>query len=364
MHRIKIVFAGLLALSVLAIAATAQASRFDANVGAVYVLANGTAGNQVIAYDRSAGGFLVPAGSVSTGGSGTGALLGDQGSLVLSDDGHLLFAVNAGSASISALAVTGSGLKLRTVAPSNGTTPVSVATHGKLVYVLNAGGGGSISGYAISGNGLEAIAGSTQPLGAGAAGAAQIQFSPNGKSLVVTEKASSTIDTFAVGSDGRAGAATTSASVGATPFGFDFDAHGHLLVSNASGSASSYAVGADGLLQTISGAVAANQSAPCWLVANGNYAYTANGGSGTISRFGLAADGALTLLDTPGAPAATLGATSHPLDLATSSDGRFLYNLTDGLHRVSVFSVASDGTLQPIETVGDLPIGAEGIAAS
>jgi 6-phosphogluconolactonase (cycloisomerase 2 family) len=363
MHRIKFVLAGLLALSVLAVAATAQAGRFDANAGAVYVLANGAAGNQVIAYDRTAGGSLVPAGSVSTGGSGTGALLGDQGSLVLSDDGHLLFAVNAGSASIAALAVTGAGLKLRTVVASNGTTPVSVTTHGKLVYVLNAGGGGSISGYAITGNGLKAIDGSTQPLGAAAAGAAQIQFSPDGKTLVVTEKGSSTIDTFAVGSDGRAGAAKTSASLGATPFGFDFDARGHLLVSNASGSASSYAVGADGLLQTISGAVAANQSAPCWLVANGDYAYTANGGSGTISRFAVGADGALTLLDTPGAPAATLGATSHPLDLAVSSDGRFLYNLTDGLHRVSVFRIASDGTLHPLETVGDLPAGAEGIAA-
>jgi 6-phosphogluconolactonase (cycloisomerase 2 family) len=364
MHRIKLVFAGLLALSVLAIAATAQAGRFDANAGAVYVLANGAAGNQVIAYARTSGGSLVPAGNFSTGGNGTGALLGDQGSLALSDDGHLLFAVNAGSASVAALAVTGSGLKLRTVVPSNGATPVSVTTHGKLVYVLNAGGSGSITGYTITGDGLKAIGGSTQPLSAGAAGAAQIQFSPNGKSLVVTEKGSSTIDTFAVGSDGRTGGATTSASAGATPFGFDFDAHGHLLVSNASGSASSYAVGSDGVLQTISGAVAANQTAPCWLVANGNYAYTANGGSGTISRYGVAADGALTLLDTPGVPAATLGATSHPLDLAVSSDGRFLYNLTDGLHRVSVFRIAADGSLSSIESIGDLPVGAEGIAAS
>src|SRR5439155_1309594 len=81
--------------------------------------------------------------------------------------------------------------------------------------------------------------------------------------------------------------------------GFDFDNRGNLLVSNASGSASSYAVSAGSIIGTISGAVATHQGAPCWLIAskNGRYAYTANAGAGSISGFSVGHDGSLTLLD-------------------------------------------------------------------
>jgi 6-phosphogluconolactonase (cycloisomerase 2 family) len=366
MTRIKLVLAGLLAMTALAAATSAQAARSEGTPGAVYVLTNAAAGNAVVAYDRTAGGALVPAGTYATGGNGTGALLGDQGSLIISPDGHQLFAVNAGSNSISEFAVTGAGLELVATAPSGGTTPVSLTLHGKVLYVVNAGGGGTINGFTVTAKALRAINGSTRSLGAGAAGAAQIQFSPDGRLLAVTEKTSSTIDTFAVDADGHAGVAVTTASTGATPFGFDFDTRGNLLVSNASGSASSYTVDANGELHVITGAVSANQTAPCWLVVgkSGRYAYTANGGSGTISRFGIGSDGSLTLLDPAGGAAASLGTGSHPLDLAVSSDGRFLYNLTDGLHRISVFRIAADGTLSPIETIGDLPVGAEGVAAA
>jgi len=55
---------------------------------------------------------------------------------------------------------------------------------------------------------------------------------------------------------------------------------------------------------------------------------------------------------------------SHPLDLGVSPDGQFLYNLTDGLHRLSGFAIGADGTLTPVGTLGGLPVGAEGIAVS
>ena len=79
----------------------------------------------------------------------------------------------------------------------------------------------------------------------------------------------------------------------------------------------------------ISGAVPTGQGAPCWLVVskNGRFAYTANGGGGTISGFSVGHDGSIALLD---ATAASLGATSHPLDTSISNDGKFLYNLTTG----------------------------------
>ena len=64
--------------------------------------------------------------------------------------------------------------------------------------------------------------------------------------LVVTEKATNAIATYVVGQDGRPGAPAIHASSGATPFGFDFAGHDILVVSEASGGASSYALGQSG----------------------------------------------------------------------------------------------------------------------
>src|SRR5207244_6439461 len=230
-------------------------------------------------------------------------------------------------------------------------------------YVLNGGGAGNIRGFTVSSNSLTPIAGSTRALGTGSSGPAEVAFSPDGGTLVVAEKTSSTIDTYVVGADGIASAPTVSASVGATPFGFDFDNRGHLLVSNASGSASSYSISAAGA-SVISGAVATHQGAPCWLIAskNGRYAYTANAGAGSISGFSVGQDGSLTLLD-PSGVSADLGAGSHPLDEAVSNNGQFLYNLTDGNHTVTALRIAEDGTLTIVGTIGGLPAGAVGLAA-
>jgi 6-phosphogluconolactonase (cycloisomerase 2 family) len=122
-------------------------------------------------------------------------------------------------------------------------------------------------------------------------------------------------------------------------------------------------VGSDGHANVISGAVATGQAAPCWLAASkdGRFAYTANGGGGTISSFGIGGNGSLTLL---AGAAASFGAGSHPLDLGVSPDGGFLYNLTDGLHRISGFAIGADGSLTSVGSLAGLPVGAEGIAVS
>ena len=116
-------------------------------------------------------------------------------------------------------------------------------------------------------------------MGPGASGPAQISFSKNGRVLVVTEKATSSIETFAVDNDVPDSAAVFAAD-GATPFGFDFDKRGNVLTSNAAGSASSYSLSREGRVNVISGAVPTFQGAPCWLVTakDGRFAYTANGG--------------------------------------------------------------------------------------
>src|SRR5215471_17368692 len=55
----------------------------DNSSGAVYVESNQSAGNEVLVYTRSTSGSLTPGTSFATGGNGTGAGLGSQGSVTL-----------------------------------------------------------------------------------------------------------------------------------------------------------------------------------------------------------------------------------------------------------------------------------------
>src|SRR4051794_34867924 len=357
MHRrlARIALLGLAAVAALAIAGVANAAH------TVYTLSNSPTGNAVLAYSHDHG-QLVANGSYPTGGNGTGAGLGSQGALVLSKNGKRLFAVNAASNTISMFAVDALGhLDWKANAPSGGTMPISVTVDDQTLYVLNAGGTPNITGFSIRAKSLDPIPGSTRALAPGDAGPAQVQFSPNGRQLVVTNKASSTIDTFLVGSNGLTAGPFVTPSAGGTPFGFDFDKRGNVLVSNASGSASSYSPLAAGGLSLITGPVATNQAAPCWLVTtpDGRYAYTANAGAGSISEFTVGKKGELTLID-----ATAIGTGSHPLDEAAGSNG-FLYDLVDGFHQIEAFTIEpSTGTLIPAATVNGVPAGAVGLATS
>jgi 6-phosphogluconolactonase len=165
-------------------------------------------------------------------------------------------------------------------------------------------------------------------------------------------------------SGGVAQPGVSSPSAGATPFGFQFDSLGRAFISEAAGSASSYGIDASGA-HTISGAVATHQGAPCWLVVtpNGRYAYTANAAAGSVSGFAIASDGSLALLD-PSGVSASFGAGSHPLDEATSPDGKYLYVLVDGHHAIGGFRIDADGSLIALGEVGTVPAGAVGLAAS
>jgi len=138
---------------------------------AVFVQTDNPSGNQVVAYHRAPGGILTPAGTYATGGRG-GILAGSavdhlasQGSLGYDPRHSLLYAVNAGSDTVSVFAVTGDRLALRQVLGSGGSFPVSVAVHGDLVYVLNALGGGRLQGYRVFGGFLVPIPGSGRALG-------------------------------------------------------------------------------------------------------------------------------------------------------------------------------------------------------
>ena len=238
-------------------------------IGAVYTLTNAASGNEILAYSRSADGSLAFQAAYATGGLGSGTALGSQSSIFLSQNNQWLFAVNAGSNQISVFAVNKSGLELAGVVGAGGIQPISLTVYKDLLYVLNAGGSGNISGFRIGKNGLlSPLAGSTQPVSNGGAGAvpglAQIAFNSDGSALVVTEKTTNLIVTYEV-VDGLASAPITHPSEGVTPFGFAFDRQNHAIVSEAaSGSVSSYQIDGDEF-NVISSAVVNGQAAACWI---------------------------------------------------------------------------------------------------
>ena len=352
------------------VSAGARAAHGQAAPGAVYTMSNAASGNQILIFDRSSEGTLTPAGAVATGGAGTGGGLGNQGALVLTDDSRWLLAVNAASNDVSILEVGDKGLQFVDLVSSGGVRPVSVTVHDDLAYVLNAGSD-SVSGFRITSHGrLFPVPGSTRGLSGTATGPAEVAFSPDGRVLVVTEKATNLIDTFRVRDDGTVEPAQTIPSHGATPFGFAFGKRGQVFVSEAFGGAanasavSSYELQKDGSLALVSGSVPTNQSAACWVLVTkgGRFAYTTNTGSGSISGYQIAHDGGPTLL-TPSGRTGDTGSGSSPIDLASSDDGRFLYSLNSRAHSIGAFRIEPDGQLTALPFASGLPAGANGLAA-
>jgi 6-phosphogluconolactonase len=353
-----------IAAAFLALAAPAAAF---ADSGTVYTSTNSATANTIQAFERAPDGSLTPAGGFATGGTGTGGGLGNQGAVALDDGGERLFAVNAGSDNISAFRVARRGLRLRDLESSNGDRPISLTVHRDLLYVLNAGSD-QISGFRIRGGGdLEPLPGSTRNLSGAGSDPAQVEFSPDGGLLVVTEKATNRIDTFRVGGDGRPGEVNSQPSAGETPFGFAFDRRGNLIVSEAFGGApnasalSSYDVTSDGAITAISPVVLTRQTAACWVVVteNGRFAYTTNTDSASISSYAVDRDGSIALLESV---AADTGAGSAPTDMALD-DSRHLFVLNSGTGTVGAYRVRGNGGLVPIDVVGGLPPGSTGMAA-
>jgi 6-phosphogluconolactonase len=358
MNKIKFMVLLFIVLAVLVIPAI---SKSEGDAGVVYTMTNDPAGNHVIRYDRGEDGALTNPSYFATDGLGSGTSLGNQGGLGLSEDGNMLLVINAGSDEISAFRVNSDGLKLTDKVSSGGIQPISITIHKDLVYVVNAGGSGNIAGFQLSNKGkLSQIPGSIQPLSGGAVGPAEIAFNPDEKVLVVTEKSTNIIDTYMVDDDGIAHGPVTHASNGQTPFGFAFDKRGHLIVSEAAnGSLSSYAVGDNGNLKTVSASIPDFHAAPCWVVVtkDGKFAYTNNAHDGTTSSYNVDQKGMLSLLDpvagTPGA---------GNIDLALSKNSKFLYSLNSGDSTIAGFRVNPDGSLTSIGTVS-VPAGADGLAS-
>ena len=338
----------------------------------VFVQTDSTSGNHVVAYHRAADGTLSPAGSYATGGLG-GILVGSvvdhtasQGALTYDPWHNLLYAVNAGSNTVSVFAVRGDRLALRQVLSSGGTFPVSVAVHGDVVYVLNARSGGSLQGYRVFGSFLAPLPGSSRALGLDPTATpefthtpGQVAFTPDGRQLIVTTKANGNdIDVFGVGFGGWLSASpVVNSEPGTVPFAISFDVYGNLVIAEAGTNAlATFTISGHGTLSKLD-AVGTGKAATCWVAPAGTFLFASNAGSADVSGFTSSAGGHLALLGATGTDPGTV-------DASAAAGGRFLYVQTGGNGIVDEFSVSGTGALTEIGsvTVPDA-VGGEGIVA-
>jgi 6-phosphogluconolactonase (cycloisomerase 2 family) len=340
-------------------------------VGHVYVNDNSAGENTIAAFDRHVDGTLSPvAGSpFAAGGSGTGSGIGSQGALQISPDGHYLLAVDAGSNQISVLRIGHQGEISRVdggLVSSDGAQPVSIAIHGDLVYVANAGNGASnYTGFVLDPDGdghLRALAHSTFALADGSS-PGDVLFNSNGTNLVGTRVGTSLIDSFAVAENGRLVPAKGSpfAAQGPGPFGSEFrpTEHDQLFVSNAHGgedaaTVSAFDVARDGTLTSISGSpFADDQTAACWVEIShdGRYLFTVNTASSSISRYSISPAGSLELLGSTPLTQAKAGAEDARLD----PEGESLWVVDSGGRAVSGFSVRRGGLSELASSPTPLP---------
>ena len=341
----------------------------------VFVMSNNADKNEVSAFVRESNGNFRRS-DYQTFGRGTGGVndpLESQGSLVLSTDRKLLFAANAGSGDITVFRVEHNALAFSQKVPSGGSQPVSIAQWGNSLYVLNSGGAGSVVGFSLDQAGhLHRIANSTAFLSANATGGASISISPNGNFVAVVERIANKIDTFRIKADGTLAKAVVTPSAGPGAFSAQFAPDGKLIVSETGpsnipdGSAiSSYTVLQNGTLLAVSQSVATDGAANCWNVISpdGGRVYASNAGTSNIAGFSIGQDDELKPLNGTIVGSNPEGSTN--LDIAISSDGKFLYSLNGIVGTVGVFAIQPNGTLTEVTQIEGLPqaAGFNGIAA-
>lgn len=339
----------------------------ETTTAAVYVQTNETGANRVIAFRRGPDGMLTRLGAYETGGAGDGVPhLTSQGSVALTGDGALLLVANAGSDDVGVLAVADDGLALvQTVA--TGSAPKSVAEHAGLVYVLGTGDP-SLAGFRVGEGLLEPLAGSRREL-PGGADPAQVGFTPDGSTLVVTDRGTDSILLYPVDAAGLLGEPQAQPSSGPTPYGFAFTRDGRLVVTEAFGAqkgkaaASSYVL-RGGPVTPVSRSVGNGRSEICWAVVSNDdrFAFTTNFADGAVSRYAIAADGSIEL-DDAAAATAVEGETGLR-DEGLTGDGRFLYAIDADSRRIFGWAVGDEGSLAPVGSWDGLPATVAGLAAS
>ncbi len=342
-----------------------SAANATAAVGYVYTINNDVDHNGVVVLEQMADGSLkeMKGSPFATSGKGlAGGDIDEQGAIRV--HGDFVLAVNPGSDTIAVLHREADG-SLRPVEgspfPSGGNTPLSLDVHDDLVYVANQAASfanptrkPNVTGFRLMNDGkLVAIPNSTWTFPEGA-GPAQIEFSPTGKTVVVTsgfQKAeTSRIHSALVMDDGRLkpgpGSPARTQDVSGV-VGYSWNKAGdRVYVSNFRGSAiTMFDVNQEnGAIKQVGGALNDGQTAACWtaISPDGKTLYVANFVSNSISALEVMDDGGLKLLSSTTRRGATSPDTK---DIEVSKDGKFLYAIGSGARQISIFRIGAEGML-------------------
>lgn len=307
--------------------------------------------NAVVHMVRNADGSLTVKNSVATGGAGTATgpdPLVSQNAVIISDDQQTLFAVNAASHSVSSFAIDAATGDLTLIAhnATTGNFPVSLAYRSGRLYVLFQGSQ-TVQAYNVTGGRLGASLGSVAIPNA-TAKPTQITLSPDGRYLVASAgTGSNTLVAYPVQGDGSLGAAQSTSAGVVSPFAGVFVGNGVFLSTVAAGHALQTLSFTNGSFTAVGSPVLGDPNgAPCWLVVtpDGQYAYTGDGGSGTVVSYRIGAGGALTLLNAKAAneQIAVAG------DSWISRDGKFLYTAYLATGKVIAYAIGADGGLTKV----------------
>lgn len=398
-------------------------------VGAVYAMTNGNGQDQnptnsIVAYGRNGDGTLSNIGIFPTGGDG-GDFDGGEGldplisayAVTKSDDNRFVFAVNAGSNTVSSFRVN-SDFSLTLVAqkPTQGIGPNSVAYYNGVIYVSNIDADGvfngepdqegSIIGFYVNRRGnLAEIPGSLRSLGNRPSALA---FSQDGRWLAVSSinsgssaLASGSEDEVVIYSMNRNGLLSSTPTGAATstlrnnaegrnlPSAIGIQIVGNYLVATEarefrpnglppaftslqSGSVSTWEIEANGSLTAINLDVATGNRltesgrTACWLDFNltEDVFFVSNAIEAGLASFSfnngqvqlideLAAEG--TGAGTTTDPAVAFGTTDGWIDMWISDDGAFLYQLYGLDGTIGVYAIDGSTLTFVEEVTGDLP---------
>lgn len=373
----------------------------------VYTMTNQPT-NEIVIYERNERtGELAYIKNVATGGAGfvfetpngVNAVddpLASTGSLIVAGEGKqsCLLAVNAGSNTVSSFKIGSAADQLALVSEegSGGLYPVSITERDGLVYVLNAGGKGSIVGFSLIGFTCQLTALGQGPTELTRPGynspappylitetPAQIGFTPKNEILVTIKQVSGGPPDFDVSaslnlyevssSDGTIVALTqtnldtlTRTQTGDLAFSFTFDSSGNVLLVEPAldGQLTNGVVSvienvdSSGNSVTITSEATTESTASCWIQYNpkSSCVYTTNNGGNNMSSFSLNDEGELKRVSNEA------GALNAPIDMIQSNDYNFLYALSTGhtdagQPSIHVYEMTCGCELKPVQIIED-----------
>lgn len=392
--------------------------------GGVYVATNKADENSIIGYVQYSDGTLSQIGEYDVGGKGTGFVelfdlpynpesghtfsdgidpLASAYGLWRSWDNRNVLIANAGDGTVSSLRVQDDlSLELVNVVEAGDIKPNGIASYEDIVYVVSMGkkvedpSEGNIKGYRIDDKGyLTPIPDSVRAL---TGRPASVEFTPDGKYLLVVEITTGVVHSYALGEDGLLSDQPVSSIDSpqasaerffALPIGTKIipgqDGNNILLVTETrfidsehqfnpvseenkkkypflplfegqSGSMTSYNVDENGRLTIISPDVIAGtgywggQQAVCWVTASedGKFAWTTNPLTSSISTYQVNEDGSIELSEEIAYQAETLD--EYFLDMDLSADGNYVNVISGNTGVTWVFEIDHDtGELKVVD---------------